>query len=240
MKSKTFYILLLFTAYFTSCNSQSTSVKNLKPSEFEKGITQNDIQLVDVRTSEEYSEKRILNSKNININAADFEKQMNRLDKSKPLYLYCLVGGRSGKAAEWAAKNGFKEVYNLEGGITAWMGEKKPIEVSAEKEKTEGMSFDDYLNHIKASDKLVLVDFNAVWCGPCKILKPIVQKYVKKNSAKVDLFEIDVDKNPDVANTMNVRSIPLLLLYKDGKEVWRNLGLIDEGELAGKLNEFFK
>lgn len=238
MKLKSLSLFLLFISSLSSCNSQNTSVKNLKPSEFEKGINQDNIQLVDVRTPKEYAEKRILNSNNININDAHFEKQMNQLDKSKPLYLYCLVGGRSGKAAEWAAKNGFKEVYNLEGGITAWMGEKKPVEFSTTETKTEGMNFDDYLNHIKASDKLILVDFNAVWCGPCKILKPIVQKYAKKNSAKVDLFEIDVDKNPDVANAMNVRSIPLLLLYKDGKEVWRNMGLINENELEGKLNEF--
>ncbi|MES2621718.1 MAG: thioredoxin domain-containing protein [Bacteroidota bacterium] len=238
MTLKTLILFISFATSLFSCNSQNTSVKTLKPSDFEKGISQDNILLVDVRTPKEYAEKRILNSNNVNINDAHFEKQMNQLDKSKPLYLYCLVGARSGKAAEWAVKNGFKEVYNLEGGITAWMGEKKPVEVSTTEAKTEGLNFDDYLNHIKASDKLVLVDFNAVWCGPCKILKPIVQKYAKKNSAQVDLFEIDVDKNPEVANTMNIRSIPLLLLYRDGKEVWRNKGLIDENELAGKLNQF--
>ncbi len=232
------FATLLFLSLFMSCNSQNSSVKNINPAEFEKGITQPNAQLVDVRTPEEYSEKRILNSQNININDALFEKHMSQLDKSKPLYVYCLVGGRSGRAADWAVKNGFKEVYNLNGGISAWIGEKKPIETSVTEEKTAGMSFDDYLSHIKASNKLVVVDFNAVWCGPCKILKPIVQRQVRKNSASVELFEIDVDKNPNVANTMNIRSIPLLLLYKNGKEVWRSLGLIEEGVLAEKIKEF--
>ena len=104
-----------------------------------------------------------------------------------------------------------------------------------------GLSFDDYLARIKSPDKqLVLVDFYATWCGPCKQLKPAVVRQSKKNSDKVELFEIDVDKNPKVASTMNISGIPLLILYRQGKEVWRSMGLIEESELAGKLKEFIK
>lgn len=230
---------LLFIAAFTltSCNSTGQPVKNLNADAFEKGINNNNIQLIDVRTPEEYAEKRILNSKNININGSDFEKQMSTLDKSKPTYFYCLAGSRSARAADWAVKNGFKEVYNLEGGITAWIGAKKPVEIPGGGNLATGMSFNDYLKKIQ-SDKLVLVDFNATWCGPCKILKPIVEKVVKKNASKVQLLDIDVDKNPDVANAMNVKAIPLLLLYKNGKEVWRQMGLTDETTLTEKIKEF--
>lgn len=112
--------------------------------------------------------------------------------------------------------------------------------VAGGKESQTGMSFDDYLKRIKNPDKFVLVDFDAVWCGPCKTLKPIVQKTVKKNSGKIELLEIDVDKNPVVGKNMNVRGIPLLILYKQGKEVWRSMGLIDESELVSKLKEFTK
>ncbi len=107
-------------------------------------------------------------------------------------------------------------------------------------EKLTGLSFDDYLARIKNPDKLVLIDFNAVWCGPCKTLKPIVTRIARKNEAKLELIEIDVDKNPKVASTMNISGIPLLILYKQGKEVWRNMGLLDENELASKLNPFLK
>lgn len=237
MRVKNLWFLLLSAFTLSSCNSNGQSPKNVNAEAFEKGIGKGDIQLVDVRTPEEYAEKRIAGSTNININGSDFEKQMSGLDKSKPTYVYCLAGSRSARAAEWAAKNGFKEVYNLEGGITAWMGAKKPVEVPEGKTVEGGMSFDDYLKHVK-SDKLVLVDFNAVWCGPCKILKPIVQKVVRKNEAVVQLLDIDVDKNPDVANTMNVKGIPLLLLYKDGKEVWRKMGLTDEAAISEKIKEF--
>ena len=233
-----FFLALIL---FSSCNSQNTAIKNLNPTDFEKGINQSNVQLIDVRTPEEFKEKHIALAKNININDANFEKQISELDKSKPTYIYCLAGGRSKRAAEFAANNGFKEVYNLEFGINSWMGEKKAVVSGAGQPMQTtsiGMSFDDYLNHLKASPKLVLVDFNAVWCGPCKLLKPIVQKVVKKNTDKMELFEIDVDKNATVANTMNVRSIPLLILYKQGKEVWRSLGLVEEEEIADKVKQF--
>ena len=101
-----------------------------------------------------------------------------------------------------------------------------------------GMSFDDYLSHTKNAGKLVLVDFSAVWCGPCKTLKPLVAKAIKKYSDKVELFEVDVDKNPVVSNTMNIKGIPLLILYNNGKEVWRSMGLIEEGVILDKFKEF--
>jgi thioredoxin len=223
----------------TACNSTGQSVKDLNAEQFKEGVSANGIQLVDVRTAEEYAEKHIAGSTNININDSEFEKKMLALDKSKPTYIYCLAGSRSAKAADWAVKHGFKKVYNLQGGITAWMGSKLPVETSGGNAPATGMSFDDYLKHIK-SDKLVLVDFNAVWCGPCKILKPIVYKVIKKNEAVVELFDIDVDKNPDIANAMNVKGIPLILLYKNGKEVWRQMGLTDEETIIEKVKEFSK
>ena len=243
MKRKNFFPFILSLFLFTACNSQTAGVKNLDATNFEQMITKGDVQLVDVRTPDEYNDKHIANAKNINYNGNDFEKQMSTLDKSKPVYIYCLAGGRSKKAADWAVANGFKEVYNLESGITSWMAEKKPVTNGSGQEVNTsniGMSFDDYLSHIKQSNKLVIVDFNAVWCGPCKVLKPMIQKVVKKNNEKVELFDIDVDKNTTVANAMNVKGIPFLIFYKQGKEVWRNMGLVEENVLNDKVAEFTK
>lgn len=241
MKSLTSLVILLFL--FTGCNSQTAEVKNLNPVAFETGINTANAQLLDVRTPEEFNEKHIAGATNININDADFEKKLAALDKSKPLYIYCLAGGRSKKAANMAAANGFKEVYNLEYGINSWLSENKAV-VGGNGEKVQqgavGMSLEDYLAHLKASPKLVLVDFNAVWCGPCKILKPIVRKVEKKHADKMELFEVDVDKNSTLANTMNIRAIPLLILYKGGKEVWRNMGLAEEELIESKVKEFSK
>ena len=243
MSTKSFITLFMAVFFITACSSQNTTVKNLNATDFEKQITQNSVQLVDVRTPEEFKEKHIEGAQNINYNDASFQNKLSGLDKSKPLYIYCLAGGRSKKAADQAVALGFNQVYNLEFGINSWISENKPVTNSTgEKVNTSsiGMSFDDYLNHIKQSPKLVIVDFNAVRFGPCKILKPRVQKIVKKYNDKVELFDIDVDKNSTVANTMNVKGIPFIIFYKQGKEVWRNMGLIEEELLNEKVVEFTK
>ena len=240
MNFKSFAASLFVALLLTSCNTQASKIKNLNPAEFEKGISNPGVQLIDVRTPEEYSEKHIAGAVNINVDGPNFEKQISSLDKNKPVYVYCLAGTRSKKAAAIADKNGFRDINNLETGINGWMGANKPVVTSSGEAPQTGMSFDDYLAHIKNPDKLVLVDFNATWCGPCKQLKPIVVRQSKKNSDKVELFEVDVDKNPKVAGTMNITGIPLLILYRQGKEVWRSMGLIEENELAGKLKEFIK
>ena len=235
---KSFIATCFVALILTSCNSQASSIKNMTPDEFQKGIKDPATQLIDVRTPEEYNEKHIAGAVNMNINSNNFEEQISSLDKSKPVYFYCLAGTRSRKASELAVKDGFTKVSNLDKGITAWLGADKPVTTANGEAPQAGMSMEDYLAHIKNPDKLVLVDFNAVWCGPCKQLKPIVTKLAKKNSDKLDLFEIDVDKNPKVATAMNINGIPLLILYKGGKEVWRNMGLIDENDLNGKVKQF--
>ncbi|MBL7776725.1 MAG: thioredoxin fold domain-containing protein [Chitinophagales bacterium] len=238
-----FFIAVLISANFLSCNSQPFEVKNISPAEFEKGIFSAETQLVDVRTTEEYTDKHINGAKNINYNSADFEKGMLDLDKNKPVYIYCLAGGRSKQAANWAVKNGFTQVYNLEFGINSWLAENKPVvsgSGAAVQPGVVGMTYEEYLQKVKGNGKLVLVDFNAVWCGPCKTLKPEVHKAIKKNKDAAELLDIDVDKNSTVANKLNVRGIPLLLLYKNGKEVWRSLGLVDEATISSKITEFAK
>ncbi len=230
---KLFVITSLFLA---SCNSftNGQSSENLKADAFEKKIAETkDAILLDVRTPEEYAERHIDNALNIDYNSNDFEKKIKELDKSKPVLVYCLSGGRSGKATKALADNGFKSVYNLDGGILAWANAGKKVTTGVST-AGNGMALDAYLASVK-KDKLVLVDFNAVWCGPCKILKPIVERLAKKHADKLELQTIDVDKNTALSNEMHIESIPLLILYKDGKEVWRQLGLVGEKELEAVL-----
>jgi thioredoxin 1 len=238
MKLKSFVSTFLILLVFTACNSQTSGVKNLTPDEFQKGFGVQGAQLIDVRTPEEYREKHIAGAVNMNINNNNFDQQISSLDKSKPVYFYCLAGTRSKKASELALKAGFSNVSNLSKGITAWIGAGKEVTTANGEAPQSGLSMDDYLAHIKNPGKLVLVDFNAVWCGPCRQLKPSVTRLIKKNSEKLELFEVDVDKNPKVASAMNITGIPLLILYKNGKEVWRNMGLLDENELNSKVLPF--
>lgn len=85
------------------------------------------IQVIDVRTPAEFNSGHIEHAKNININDAQFEAQIAALDKSKPVLVYCAVGGRSARAANFIKSQGFPAVYDLDGGIGAWNKEGLPI-----------------------------------------------------------------------------------------------------------------
>src|SRR5690606_31738518 len=144
-----------------------------------------------VRTGEEFSERHLENAVNIDFRSDSFEATIANLDKTQPIYLYCLSGGRSGEAANMLHEKGFETVYDLQGGILAWANAGKPL---VETETPKGISMDKYLELVN-KDKMVLVDFNAVWCAPCKVLKPIIHKVVEENEQNVELLEIDVDEN---------------------------------------------
>lgn len=127
MKQIPIFLVLLFT--IVSFSSQAQTVKKLDPQSFDKKIKElkNPI-LIDVRTQDEYEQGHLANAKVIDINSSDFETRVSKLDKSQPVFVYCKAGSRSNKAANILSGLGFKEIYDLSGGITAWRAENKPID----------------------------------------------------------------------------------------------------------------
>ncbi len=121
-------LLLLICLFSTSAFSQTDSTI-LSPDEFEKAISRANAQVVDVRTPEEFKEGHIKNSTLANWNKRpQFVKGTKKLDRSKPVYLYCLKGVRSHAAAEYLRSQGFAQVYELNGGIAKWNEAGKPLE----------------------------------------------------------------------------------------------------------------
>ena len=82
----------------------------------------------------------------------------------------------------------------------------------------------------------VLIDFNAEWCGPCRMMAPILEEYVEKHKT-IKFVSVNVDNNSDLARKFNVFSIPCLVLIKDGKEINRSVGLISKTELDELIGE---
>jgi rhodanese-related sulfurtransferase len=118
------FILTGLTFVFNSCQSQPS---RLTPNDFEKAISKSNVQLIDIRTPEEFSRGHIKNAKNIDFYSSNFQDQISKLDKKQPLYIYCASGNRSGQALKQLSNLSFKEFGDLEGGIKAWNQAQKKI-----------------------------------------------------------------------------------------------------------------
>lgn len=87
------------------------------------------------------------------------------------------------------------------------------------------------------SETPVLVDFFADWCGPCKMLAPILKQVKEELGENVKIVKIDVDKNQPLAAQYQVRGVPTMILFKDGKQLWRQSGVLQKNEIVAIINQ---
>ncbi|WGK94586.1 MULTISPECIES: thioredoxin domain-containing protein [Flavobacterium] len=222
--------IVVFT--LTSCNGQpSKKVETLDAVSFSKKIeaTPNP-QILDVRTPEEFAAEHIERAQNVNWLSNDFVTNASKFDKSKPVFVYCKIGGRSHQAAEKLAQLGFTQIIELEGGFLKWdaAGLSKP---SA---KRVGISKEQYATLLN-SDKKVLIDFYAEWCAPCKKMTPYLLKMEKELGDKLVIIRLDADKNKSLLSEMKISELPTLLLYENKQLKWQHSGYISESDLKKQL-----
>lgn len=221
---------------FNSCtNGQTQTTKtNLSATEFADKLKElPTAAIIDVRTPDEFSKGHLINSLNYDWNGNEFEKQIAPLDKSKPVFVYCLSGGRSSSAANKMRSDGFTQVYEMDGGIMKWRGANLP-ETTSNTTASTGMTkqqFDALLN----SDKLVLIDFYADWCAPCKKMKPYLDEISKDMASTVTVIRINADDNQTLCKDLKIDALPVLQLYKNKSLTWTNTGFIDKAEVIKQL-----
>ena len=224
-------VSVLSSMLLFSCTAQTKP--NLTADEFEKAVSKDSVQILDVRTPGEYTSGHIKNTLLANWNdKAEFDRRISFIDKNKPVYVYCLAGGRSAAAAEKMRAMGFENVYELQGGINAWKAANKNLAGAAISAKQ--MSIEEFNTAVNAS-KAVLVDFSAEWCPPCKKMEPVIKKLQADNPEKFTLLKVDGGNDEAILKEYKVTALPVLIIFKDGKVVWRKDGIADEKEIAAHL-----
>ena len=230
MKNRIFCTLTA-ALFFLACNSNA---QNVDANAFEQKINAGGVQVLDVRTAGEYSGSHL---KNVMLadwtNKAQFEERVKYLDKNKTLLVYCAAGGRSGQAAVWLKEQGFKEVVNLQGGITAWNAAGKPVVREGGAVELSTAAF----NATIASSGIVLVDIGATWCPPCKKMEPILDELSKTLQGKYTLLKVDGGNDVTVMKELGAAVLPTFMVYKNGKLSWKKEGIATLEELKSALTQ---
>lgn len=117
-------------------------------------------------------------------------------------------------------------------------GQRHDSTASASEKNVSTFNATNFKADVLNSKEPVLVDFWAAWCGPCKMVAPIVAKVASEFEGKVKVGKVDVDAEPDLAKEYNISAIPALLIFKDGKQVDQIIGLCSEQDLRTKLTQY--
>lgn len=224
MKNMIRIVLTLAIAFTYSLSIQAQDDKSvsLTLKEFEDKVNKEGAkaQIIDARSFEEYQQNHLKGAINLNVSdEADYQKQVSRLKKNKPVFVYSIGNGRSKTLRKKLQSEGFSEVYELPGGFSNWVGSGKPVESAT----GSGLTSDQYKKLIQ-SDNIVLVDIGSKYCGGCKKLIPVIDSLSQNHPKDLKVVKIEFFENKQLGIDLNINSLPTLILYKDGKIVWQKTG----------------
>jgi thioredoxin len=227
-----FIIFFIFTLF--SCKENTSNV--ISAQEFREKINKDKSAIIiDVRTPEEFNKGHLRNALNVNWFDGNFEENVSIFNKNLPIYVYCLSGGRSSKANKIIKSIGFDKVHELNGGILEWRKNQFP-EASINNDYNNSLTVKDF-NKLIDSDKIVLVDYYANWCAPCKIMEPYLVEISHEYSKNLNLVRINYDENLPLLRSLEVYGLPVLQLYKDKKLLWSNVGFIEKSSVESEIKK---
>ena len=214
----------------SACSNYAQTSGEATADQFAEAIQKPGIQLLDCRTAGEFRSGHLQGALQADwTDQAQFAERTQHLDKNKPVYLYCLSGGRSGQAAERLRQQGFKEVVNLQGGLVSWKKTgRELVNSSAGKTETTAAQYETLIK----SNSIVLVDYGAEWCPPCRKMEPVIDAYIKAQGEKVRLVKMDGGVENQLMKQHRVEALPTFIVYKNGTETARKQGVMTAEELA--------
>ena len=204
-----------------SCAQKPSMDLTVDAAKFSKAIAAPDAQILDVRTASEYQSGHIANALQANwLDPREFNNRTQYLDKSKTIYIYCQSGGRSASAQTALIQAGFN-VVNLEGGISNWRMQEMPIEGAGNKVQMRVVDFEKLIQ----SNEYVLVEIGALWCPPCRKMQPVVDGLKQSPPKPFYFLAVDGGQDMEVMKSVKADDLPTFILYKNGIEVWRKVGV---------------
>jgi len=222
---------LLATTYSFAQQSKKRELLSFEAFEIKLKAAGKDAQILDARLQEEYAQNHLEGAISFNIaDKADFEKQTAKLSKEKPVFIYSIGNGRSGVLAAQLRTAGFKDVTEIPGGLSKWIGLGKPVISTT----GNGLSLSDYNASLK-SDKLVLVDFGSRYCPGCKRLDPTIDSIKNEQAANVKVIKIEAYENKSLVKELGVVGLPTLILYRNNEVVWQKKGGASKAEIEKVL-----
>ena len=181
---------------------------------------------MDVRTASEYTSGHIANALQANwLDPKEFKNRTQYLDKSKTIYIYCQSGGRSASAQAALMQAGY-QVVNLEGGMSNWRMQQMPVEGAGNAVQMRVADFEKIIQ----SNQYVLVDIGAIWCPPCRKMQPFMDALKQAPPKPFYFLAVDGGQDIEVMKSVNADDLPTFILYKNGKEVWRKVGVTAKAE----------
>jgi len=228
MKSYSLNKLFLVCAF--SALTFTVFAQNLPVESFEKKLLEtSNAFLLDVRTAGEFGGGHLPKATNIDFRSPDFATKIKELPKDKPVFVYCLSGGRSAQAAEIMRKEGF-QVTELQGGYLKWTTKLKPLEGVPAVKHDEAWDLSAFEKQIQG-ENAVVVDFYAKWCAPCLKMMPTVDKLSNDYKGKVTVLKVEADGNQAVLQKYEIDEIPSFLVFQKGKLLQKTSGFREEAQL---------
>ena len=229
------YLYFMILIILPSCHFDKSNLISAK--DFNKMIKNDKSAIViDVRTPEEFNNGHLRNSLNVNWFDENFDENLKIFNKDLPVFVYCLSGGRSSKANEKIQSLGFKNVYELDGGILEWRKNKLP-EALLNNNYENSLTVNDF-NFFIETEKIVLIDYYANWCAPCKIMEPYLDEISNEYSGNLNLVRINYDDNLPLIRSLEVYGLPVLQLYKDKKLLWSHVGFIEKSSVEKEIKKY--
>ena len=236
-------IISLFLFSFSCKDSSDTTYifSSLNTNEFSSSISKENALVIDVRTDQEISKGYIKGATLIDFYSSNFNNKIQLLDKDMNIHIYCKSGGRSKKVAQLLVENGFKNIFNLDGGFDKWNSKGYPFvmpdqTLDSDEKNIENIINENYVDSIIKNNP-TLVYISTKWCSPCRKMRPIVEslEFFLKND--INVIYIDADINPSLLSKFNSQSVPVLIFIENNIEQWRRKGVVSYDKLLNLINK---